>query len=93
MIFLKNKVSLPTAEKLLIHWPRHLPRALEQPKGVLTFLNSEQRAEIPLPRNHSASAIPGKFVPFPYPSVPFPPFSKFLSGYEQSFLSKTVHFL
>lgn len=71
-IFVKNKVPLPTAEKLLIHWLRHLPRAVEQPKWVLTFLYSEQRAEIPFPRNHRVSAIPGEFVPVLYPSVPFP---------------------
>lgn len=60
--FVKNKASLPTAEKLLILWLSHLPRAVVQPKVVLTALNSEQRAEIPLAHNR-VSAIPGEFVP------------------------------
>lgn len=72
-IFVKNKVSLPCAEKLLIRWLRHLPRAVEQPKRVLTFLNSEQRAEMPFPCNHRLWAIPSKIVPVLYPFIPFSP--------------------
>jgi len=41
-IFVKNKVSLPTAEKLLIHWLRHLPRVVEQPKSVLFLIQSRE---------------------------------------------------
>lgn len=72
-IFVKNKVSLPTAQKLLIHWLRHLARAVEQTKWVLTFSYSES-AEIPLPRNQGGGfSYYRQICAWSVPISPLPP--------------------